>query len=59
MRVLDSKNDDDQRVSRNAPMLMDYATEASKLRFQGVLEGLQALNIAYTVDPCLVRGLDY
>ena len=59
LRVLDSKSEEDQQLVRKAPMLMEYASDVSKHRFDEVLDGLRGLNIPFTVDPCLVRGLDY
>ena len=59
LRILDSKSPADQAVLQHAPKLMDVLDSASKDRFEQVLHILKLLNIPYTVDPLLVRGLDY
>lgn len=59
LRVLDSKDEADKRVVTNAPVFADYLTEAARDFFAEVRAGLDALNIAYTRNPHLVRGLDY
>lgn len=59
LRVLDSKDKADKEVVKNAPRLLDVINEDSKERFNVVLNLLDRLNIPYTIDHCLVRGLDY
>lgn len=59
LRILDSKNKRDQELSQDAPLFHDSLTETSKAFFADVLKGLEALNIAYTHNQKLVRGLDY
>jgi len=59
LRILDSKNQNMHQVIANAPKLKEYLSEASALHFEGLCAGLDALGIAYTVNPMLVRGLDY
>ena len=59
LRILDSKNEIDQKILINAPSVLDYLNEASKERFQNVCEGLNVLKIKYEIDKNLVRGLDY
>lgn len=59
MRILDSKNDNDQRISQNAPKISAYLTSTAAHFFEKVCQGLEALGIKYTLDPTLVRGLDY
>ncbi|MDI9818891.1 MULTISPECIES: histidine--tRNA ligase [unclassified Legionella] len=59
LRILDSKNPQMQPLLRNAPQLFDSLGEESKKRFKSLCEGLERLGIAYTVNPLLVRGLDY
>lgn len=59
LRILDCKVDKEKDVMKSAPKMEDYLTEESKLYFQEVLEGLDALGIPYEVDDRLVRGLDY
>jgi histidyl-tRNA synthetase len=59
LRVLDSKREPDQAVIAAAPTIGDVRGPASSDHFALVLAGLDALDIAYTIDPHLVRGLDY
>ena len=59
LRILDTKNPDMQAMVEAAPRLLDFLGEDSR-RFLGSLEaGVQALGIDYTINPRLVRGLDY
>jgi histidyl-tRNA synthetase len=59
LRILDSKNPDLQQLIEKAPKLMDALGEQSLLHFKSFCDGLDALNIPYTINPVLVRGLDY
>ena len=59
LRILDSKNTQTQAVLVNAPTLADALAEESRERFEQVKAGLEALAIPYTLNPRLVRGLDY
>lgn len=59
MRILDSKNPHLQTLIAGAPKLIDVLGERSRQHFRDVCDGLDALGIAYTVNPFLVRGLDY
>jgi histidyl-tRNA synthetase len=59
LRILDSKNPDMQALIADAPKLSDYLDEESKAHFAGLTRILEAAHISYTVNPCLVRGLDY
>jgi histidyl-tRNA synthetase len=59
LRVLDSKDEGDQAVVAEAPLLTDYLNEPSRTFFATVTEGLDAIGLPYTVNPRLVRGLDY
>jgi len=59
MRVLDSKDEGDRRVIADAPVYSDYLNDASRSFFGEVKSGLDGLGVAYTVNPRLVRGLDY
>lgn len=58
-RILDSKNPDMQEIIDAAPRLMDTLGEASRANFEAVQDGLRDAGIAFTVNPRLVRGLDY
>ncbi|MDP6692642.1 MAG: histidine--tRNA ligase [Alphaproteobacteria bacterium] len=59
MRILDSKDEGDQRIVADAPLMKDYLNAASKDFFAAVCEGLDVLGIAYNLNQRLVRGLDY
>jgi histidyl-tRNA synthetase len=59
LRILDSKDVNDQALSKNAPHFQNYLTDFSKDFFASVLKGLDVLNIPYVLDNTLVRGLDY
>ncbi|WP_231950247.1 histidine--tRNA ligase [Legionella lansingensis] len=59
LRILDSKNPDMQVLLKEAPQLIDSLGPDSKKRFLDLCEGLNALEISYTINPFLVRGLDY
>ena len=59
LRVLDSKDEQTQKVVANAPKLIDHLDEESKQHFLLLCERLDALGIQYRVNPALVRGLDY
>lgn len=59
LRILDSKSEGDQKIIQGAPRLEDSLTPEAKKFFGDVSEGLKKLGIAYTVNPRLVRGLDY
>ena len=59
LRILDSKNDEDLKIVENAPSILDFLNFDSKTRFENICKGLDHLNIKYTIDKNLVRGLDY
>ncbi|WP_293371436.1 histidine--tRNA ligase [Nevskia sp.] len=59
LRVLDSKVPATQAIVEGAPKLLDYLDDASIAHFDAVKAGLDALGIAFRVNPRLVRGLDY
>jgi histidyl-tRNA synthetase len=59
LRVLDSKNPVVQEVAASAPPLMNYLGEASLAHFEGLKKLLAASGVAFTINPRLVRGLDY
>ncbi len=59
LRVLDSKDEGDKVIVANAPLIHDSLTPAARDFFEQVKAGLDALGIPYTVNPKLVRGLDY
>jgi histidyl-tRNA synthetase len=59
LRVLDSKDEGDKAIVAGAPLIHDCLTPAAKEFFEQVTAGLTALGIPFTVNPKLVRGLDY
>jgi len=59
LRILDSKEEPDQHVIRDAPVFADYQNAESRRFFDQVRTGLDRLGIAYRLNPRLVRGLDY
>src|ERR1700720_3343920 len=59
LRVLDSKAPEDQEIIDSLPKIADFLDDASKEHFAQVLAALDACGVAYTVNPRLVRGLDY
>ncbi|ALZ77240.1 histidine--tRNA ligase [Rheinheimera sp. F8] len=59
LRVLDSKNPAMADMLAGAPQLLDHLDEDSKLHFAGLQARLQAAGIEFTINPRLVRGLDY
>ncbi len=59
LRILDSKDAQDQEVVAEAPQIIDWLSEKSKTYFMKVLEYLDELDIPYVLKPTLVRGLDY
>ncbi|AMV62042.1 Histidyl-tRNA synthetase [Pediococcus damnosus] len=59
LRVLDSKDKDDQKLVADAPSILDYLTPESASHFETVKNLLETLQIDYQVDASMVRGLDY
>jgi histidyl-tRNA synthetase len=59
LRILDTKNPAMQPMVQGAPRLIDFLGAESLAHFNGVKAMLEANGIAYTVNPRLVRGMDY
>ncbi len=59
LRLLDCKNDACQPVKLGAPSILDSLCVACKKHFKEALEYLDEVSIPYTLNPYLVRGLDY
>ncbi len=59
LRILDSKNQQVQRLLTDAPILSDFLDEDAKQHFDGLCERLRQAGIEYELNPRLVRGLDY
>lgn len=59
LRVLDAKRPSDRQVVADAPRIGEFLSPQSADHYRRVLDGLDALGIAHTESPLLVRGLDY
>jgi len=59
MRIFDSKEENDQKIMENAPLLIEYLDDESLLHFEKVKQTLLSTKIPFEVDTKLVRGLDY
>ncbi len=59
LRILDCKEEKCQRVRAEAPQIIDHLCEPCHAHFKKVLEFLDELQLPYTLNPYLVRGLDY
>ena len=59
LRILDSKAPSMQGLIQGAPLLGDYLDALSREHFASLCSTLESLNIPYTINPRLVRGLDY
>ena len=59
LRILDSKDEGDRRISAGVPSFDQYLNDDSRRFFSQVRAGLDHLGIGYQLSPRLVRGLDY
>lgn len=59
LRVLDSKDKNDQKIVKDAPSVLDYLDKNSQEHFEEVQTMLEMLDIPYEIDSNMVRGLDY
>ena len=59
MRILDCKSPICSKIAENAPCMLDYLCDDCKAHFEGVKDYLNAADIAYRINPTIVRGLDY
>lgn len=59
MRILDCKSEICQSLVQGAPVMLDYLDEDCQIAFDDLKTDLEAMNVEYTVDPGIVRGLDY
>ncbi len=59
MRILDCKVEGCKKIAADAPRMLDYLCDDCRAHFGQVKALLSAAGIAYTVDPSIVRGLDY
>ncbi len=59
LRILDSKDVNDQKILEKAPLLKECLNDLSKDFFGQVIDGLSTLKIPYQISDRLVRGIDY
>lgn len=59
MRILDCKSHVCQEIAKNAPVITDYLCEECSTHFDDLKKYLTSLGIAYSINPKIVRGLDY
>ncbi|MGX8710572.1 MAG: histidine--tRNA ligase [bacterium] len=59
MRILDCKSPVCSKIAAGAPRMLDYLCDDCRTHFESVKTYLDAINIEYTVNPSIVRGLDY
>lgn len=59
LRLLDCKVDVCRQITADAPMMLELLCDDCETHFAGLREHLDALGIAYEIDPRIVRGLDY
>ena len=59
MRILDCKSEICREISADAPKILDYLCDDCRNHFDSVKSLLDGMGIGYTVDPSIVRGLDY
>lgn len=59
LRILDCKNEKCKEILKDIPKFYDYVCEECKIHFDKLCEELNRINQNFTVEPMLVRGLDY
>ena len=59
LRILDSKNPDMQGIVAGAPLIVDHLDPVSRVHFEALQAAVRAAGVEFTVNPRLVRGLDY
>lgn len=59
MRILDCKSPICHEIAKGAPVVIDYLCDECREHFEMVQKYLKAQNIEYTINPQIVRGLDY
>ena len=59
LRLFDDKREEVRNAMSSAPILLDYLSPESKANFTEVQSHLTAMGIAFTINPRMVRGLDY
>ncbi len=59
MRILDCKCPSCKEIGKEAPIVLDFLCDDCKEHFSGVKQRLDAMGVKYTINPKIVRGLDY
>ena len=59
LRLFDDKREEMRKAMADAPLLINYLSDASRTQFELVKKYLDALGIEYVLNPRMVRGLDY
>jgi histidyl-tRNA synthetase len=59
MRILDCKSAEDQAIAKYAPVILDYLCDDCRAHFEKLKQYLTQMGIGYSVNPRIVRGLDY
>ncbi len=59
LRILDSKDLNDQALLKEAPSILDYLTDDAKEHFEGLCKTLDSIQVPYQINEKIVRGLDY
>ena len=59
LRLFDDKREEMKQAMANAPLLVNYLSDSSRAHFDQVIGYLDALKVSYTLNPRMVRGLDY
>lgn len=59
MRILDCKSPVCHKIGEDAPVILDYLCDDCQAHFDELKERLDSIGIEYTVNPTIVRGLDY
>ncbi len=59
MRILDCKSEICQEIVKDAPRMLDYLCDDCRNAFEELKTNLTSMGIEYTIDPNIVRGLDY
>ena len=59
MRILDCKSAEDQKIAKDAPVILDYLCGDCKEHFDNLQKYLKLMKIDYQINPRIVRGLDY
>lgn len=59
LRILDSKEEEDQEIIKSAPSILDYLNDDEKNHFNNLCDLLKSINIPFIINDKLVRGIDY